>query len=95
MCTAGVGAHRAQSRLVDMYKQAAGSFSAGKFLITPLSRLVKEGAFSASLSIRRGQGRQTHDCIYTFKPEFATRDCALRYAAAQGRDWLVNPAAFA
>lgn len=78
-----------------MYKQTAGSFNAGKFLITPLSRLVKEGAFSASLSIRRGQGRQTHDRIYTFKPEFATRDGALSYAAAQGRDWLKNPAAFA
>jgi hypothetical protein len=78
-----------------MFKKEAAPFSAGKFLITPLSRLVQGGAFTASLSIRRGQGRQTHDRIYTFKPEFATRDSALMYAAAQGRDWLVNPTAFA
>jgi hypothetical protein len=78
-----------------MFNPEAAPLSVGKFLITPLSRLAKEGAFTASLSIRRGQGRQTHDCVYTFKPQFATRDGALSYAAAQGRDWLINPTAFA
>ena len=78
-----------------MHIPAAAPFSAGKFLITPLSRPAQAGGFAASLSIRRGQGRATHDRIYTFKPAFACRDSALRYAAEQGRDWLANPAAFA
>lgn len=67
----------------------------GKFLITPLTRTVQAGRFLASLSIRRGQGTQTHDRVYTFKPEFSNRDSALVYAAAQGRDWLDNPSAWA
>lgn len=78
-----------------MYIPAAAPLSAGKFLITPLSRPAQAGGFAASLSIRRGQGRATHDRIYTFKPAFKCRDSALRYAAAQGRLWLVNLAAFA
>ena len=70
-------------------------FTVGKFLFTPLTRCVRSGRFTATLSIRRGQGSQTHDRIYTFQPEFANRDSALAYAAQQGRDWLANPMAFA
>jgi hypothetical protein len=70
-------------------------FTVGQFLITPLTRSAQAGRFVASLSIRRGKGSQTHDRIYTFKPEFATQDSALTYAAAQGRYWLLNPASLA
>lgn len=70
-------------------------FAAGKFLFTPLTRLASSGYFRASLSVRRGHGSQTHDSVYTFKPEFDNRDSALAYAAQQGRDWLSSPAALA
>ena len=70
-------------------------FAVGKFLITPLTRAGAAGQFIAALSIRRGQGTQTHDRIYTFKPEFKSQDSALTYAAAQGRYWLLNPASLA
>jgi hypothetical protein len=69
-------------------------FTVGKFLITPLIRSNNAGRFSAALSIRRGQGTQTHDRVYTFKPDFASKDSALVYAAAQGRYWMLNPASF-
>ena len=78
-----------------MSLQTALPFAVGKFLITPLTRAVKSGIYTASLSIRRGQGSQTHDRVYTFKPEFTNRDSALMYAAAQGRYWLLNPASLA
>ena len=67
-------------------------FAVGDFRITPLSRSHGEGQHTAVLSIRSGQGRETHDRVYTFKPEFKTQDSALMYAAAQGRYWLLNPA---
>lgn len=70
-------------------------FAAGRFLMTPLTRLAQGGAYIASLSIRSGRGSQTHDRIYTFRPEFATPDSALHYAAGQGRQWIANPLAFA
>ena len=67
-------------------------FAVGEFRITPLSRLHGAGHHTALLSIRSGQGSQTHDRVYTFKPEFKTQHSALMYAAAQGRYWLINPA---
>ena len=60
-----------------------------------MSRSHGAGKHTALLSIRRGQGSQTHDRVYTFKPEFKTQDSALMYAAAQGRYWLLNPASLA
>lgn len=74
---------------------AFAPFAIGKFLFTPLSRSVRSGHFTAALSIRRGQGSQTHDSLYTFIPDFADRDSALAYAARQGRDWLRQTAAAA
>jgi hypothetical protein len=70
-------------------------FTLGKFRITPQSRSDANGRFVASLSIRRGQGRQSNDRVYTFTPLFSTEDSALSYAATQGRYWLINPASFA
>lgn len=66
-------------------------FAVGNFRITPISRSHDAGHHTALLSIRRGEGCQTPDRIYTFKPEFKTQDSALMYAAAQGRYWLINP----
>ena len=67
-------------------------FAVGDFRITPLSRSHGEDQHTAVLSIRSGQGSQTHDRVYTFKPDFKTQDSALMYAAAQGHYWLLNPA---
>ncbi|PUA98364.1 hypothetical protein C8C99_3234 [Acidovorax sp. 107] len=71
------------------------SFAVGKFRITPLSRAHGGDQHTALLSIKSGRGSQTHDRVYTFKPEFKTQDSALMYAATQGRNWLVNPASLA
>jgi len=70
-------------------------FAVGNFRITPLSRAHGAGHHTALLSIRRGDGAQTYDRVYTFKPEFKCQDSALMYAAAQGRSWLNNPASLA
>jgi len=67
-------------------------FALGDFQLTPMSRSHGSDQHTALLSIRRGKGSQTSDRVYAFKPEFKTKDSALMYAAAQGRDWLLNPA---
>ncbi len=66
-------------------------FTSGKFLVTPLSRSHGEGSHTAMLSIRRGTGSQTHDRIYSFKPEFKTKDSAMMFATAQGHFWMLHP----
>ena len=73
---------------------SAAPFQVGRFLITPLSRDNAHGQFTASLSIRRGHGSQTHDRVYTFTPAFIDRESALAYASVQGRYWLINPMAY-
>ena len=77
-----------------MSMSVAAAFASGKFRFTPWSRVAADGGFTACLSIRRGSGMQTHDRVYTFARQFASRDSALRYAVAQARAWLANPRAF-
>ncbi len=68
------------------------AFAVGKYLVSPLSRRNESGSYTASVSIRSGQGRGTHDRVFRFLPEFATREGALQYAVAEGRSWLQHQA---
>ena len=69
------------------------TFSVGKYLVSPLTRLTDAGQYIASVSIRSGQGSGTHDRVFRFLPSFATRESARRYATEQGMNWLQHPAA--
>jgi hypothetical protein len=80
---------------VSLITTQAQPFTAGKYLITPLSRAGENGRYSATVSIRSGEGSGTSDRIYTFEADFGTREDALLHAAAQGRLWLSHPRAFA
>jgi hypothetical protein len=64
------------------------AFSVGKYLVSPLSRRNESGQYTASVSIRSGRGRGTHDRVFRFVPEFATHEGALQYAIAEGHRWL-------
>lgn len=66
------------------------AFSVGKYLVSPSTHTTDSGLFTASVSIRSGRGTGTHDRIYRFVPEFAERDCALRYAVNEGHRWLAQ-----
>lgn len=90
----GAHGHRPNRNLLLNHHQAQ-PFTAGKYLITPLSRAAANGGYSATVSIRSGQGSGTSDRIYTFEAEFTTREDALLHAAAQGRHWLSDSRAFA
>ncbi|MCB5191857.1 hypothetical protein LG198_14075 [Methylobacillus arboreus] len=70
-------------------------FMVGRYLITPIFRINENGRFTASVSIRSGQGSSTHCRIYSFEPEFVSSEKALNHAASQGHVWLSNPQAFA
>ena len=71
------------------------AFSVGKYLVSPLTRLNDAGQYIASVSIRSGSGRGTHDRVFRFVPEFSTPEGALQYAVAQGRQWLQQRHAYA
>ena len=64
------------------------TFSVGKYLVSPLTRLTDAGSFAPSVSIRSGYGPGTHDRVLRFDARFPTREDAHRYAALQGMTWL-------
>jgi hypothetical protein len=63
-------------------------FLVGKYLVSPLARLIPAEGFAPSVSIRSGAGRSTHDRVMRFVARFPTRASACRYAAEQGLAWL-------
>lgn len=64
----------------------------GKYLVSPLSKQLEDGAYVASVSIRSGRGSGTHDRVVRFAQHFETRDAAERFATEQGLAWAREPA---
>lgn len=64
----------------------------GRFELSPMTRRTECGHYAASLSIRSGNGRATHDRVYRFTPLFRSARAAVRYALSQGQEMLSQPA---
>ncbi|VWX59477.1 conserved hypothetical protein [Burkholderiales bacterium 8X] len=64
------------------------NISVGKYLVSPLVKDLDEGGFAASVSIRSGHGKGTHDRIMRLTPHFANRASAVRYAIEQGLQFV-------
>jgi hypothetical protein len=64
------------------------SIQVGKYLVSPLTRELGLNRFAASVSIRSGQGRSTHDRVMRLLPVFADAPSAQRYATEQGLAWV-------
>jgi hypothetical protein len=64
------------------------SIQIGKYLVSPLIRLLPDGRYGASVSIRSGQGSSTHDRVLRFIPEFDCAHAASRYATTHAAAWV-------
>jgi hypothetical protein len=64
------------------------TFSVGRYLVSPLTRLTQTGCYAPSVSIRSGQGQASHDRVYRFTRLFSRQEQALAYALGQARQWL-------
>jgi hypothetical protein len=64
------------------------TISIGRYLVSPLTRRLDDGRFSAAVSIRSGQGRGSHDRVLRFVPDFETPQAALLYARHEAVAWL-------
>jgi hypothetical protein len=60
------------------------SFSVGKYLVSPSSKRLDDGAYCASVSIRSGRGSASTDRVMRFTPRFKSERSACRYAREQG-----------
>ncbi len=65
----------------------------GKYLISPLTKLVEGGWFACSVSIRAGSGRGTTDRVVRLTRLFRDRLAAAEYALQEGLRWVAAPAA--
>jgi hypothetical protein len=60
----------------------------GKYLISPLTKLLENGWYACSVSIRSGSGSATHDRVLRLTRLFRTQVGAVRYATAEGLQWI-------
>ena len=64
----------------------------GRFLVSPLAKLLDNGRFGASVSIRSGSGSASTDRVMRFNGQFDSADAAQRYAHHQGLIWVAESA---
>ncbi len=60
----------------------------GKYLVSPLTKLLDDGRFAASVSIRSGSGSGTHDRVLRLASVFADPAAAAHYATSEGLRWI-------
>jgi hypothetical protein len=60
----------------------------GKYLVSPLTRLLDDGRYAASVSIRSGSGSGTHDRVLRLASVFADHAAAAHYATSEGLRWI-------
>ena len=60
----------------------------GKYLVSPLTKVLDDGRFAASVSIRSGSGSGTHDRVLRLASVFADHAAAAHYATSEGLQWI-------
>lgn len=63
----------------------------GKYLVSPLTRLLDNGWIAASVSIRAGTGRGTTDRVLRLTRLFRDSVSAAEYAMQEGLQWIAAP----
>ena len=66
------------------------NITVGKYLISPLTKLLENGWYACSVSIRSGTGSHTHDRVLRLTRLFQTKLAAVRYATAEGLQWIAH-----
>lgn len=69
-------------------RAAPTPLSAGKYLISPITKLLDNGWYACSVSIRSGSGSGTTDRIVRLTRLFRSAVRAAEYALAEGQQWI-------
>ncbi|MDH5539853.1 MAG: hypothetical protein OEY03_10665 [Rhizobacter sp.] len=64
------------------------NISVGKYLVSPLSKPLDDGRFSASVSIRSGRGSASTDRVMRLEGRFDSARAACQFALEQGLHWV-------
>jgi phage gp46-like protein len=79
-------AGRLQDALIAMDSQ--DNITVGKYLISPLTRVLANGWYACSVSIRSGSGSGTHDRVLRLTRLFRSKVAAVAYATTEGLQWI-------
>jgi hypothetical protein len=60
----------------------------GKYLVSPIIRILDNGWYACSVSIRSGRGEQTTDRVLRLTRLFRDAVAAAEYAVAEGLQWI-------
>ena len=71
-----------------MILNSEDNITVGKYLISPLTRLLANGWYACSVSIRSGSGSGTHDRVLRLTRLFRSHVAAVGYATAEGLQWI-------
>lgn len=67
------------------------TITVGKYLISPLTRLLENGWYACSVSIRCHGGASAHERVLRLTRLFQDHLAAVRYATAEGLQWISHP----
>lgn len=71
-----------------MHNDNNGRITVGKYLISPMTRLLENGWFACSVSIRSGRGQATTDRVLRLTRLFRDSVSASEYAVTEGLQWM-------
>jgi hypothetical protein len=77
----------ARERL-SMHNDKNGRITVGKYLISPMTRLLENGWYACSVSIRSGRGQATTDRVLRLTRLFRDSVSASDYAVGEGLQWM-------
>jgi hypothetical protein len=69
-------------------KDNNGRMTVGKYLISPMTRLLENGWYACSVSIRSGRGQATTDRVLRLTRLFRDSASASNYAVGEGLQWM-------
>lgn len=64
------------------------NITVGKYLISPITKILANGWYACSVSIRSGSGSGTHDRVLRLTRLFRSHVAAVAYATAEGLQWI-------
>ena len=74
-----------------MHNNKHDPVTVGRYLVSPMTRMLENGWYACSVSIRSGSGTSTTDRVVRLTRLFRDRLAAADYARAEGLQWIGIP----
>jgi hypothetical protein len=71
-----------------MHNKKHDPVTVGRYLISPMTRVLENGWVTCSVSIRSGRGQSTTDRVLRLTRLFRDSVSAAEYALAEGLQWI-------